>query len=285
MRTFFMPELGKAGVLTIAHRGARSMAPENTLRAIQKAHAVGADMCEVDVRLTADDVPVLIHDKLLERVSNIRDLPEFQDRRSKAVSALTLEEVMKLDCGSWFLGQDPFRCIRAGKITAAEQASYRGLPMATLEQALQLIKSNQWMINIELKDVGAKRNQVLVDRVCALIREMSLIRSVLISSLRFEILEAVRDQGTDFNVAFVDNVVHPQVLRRLQSIRATAYHPKHTLIRPDLIRTCQGEGIAVNVWTVNRMTDVRLLQAMGVDGVITDVPQRMQSLRVVPVAV
>ena len=52
MRTFFLPDQGKAGVLTIAHRGARSMAPENTLKAIQKAHEVGADMCEVDVRLT-----------------------------------------------------------------------------------------------------------------------------------------------------------------------------------------------------------------------------------------
>ena len=285
MRTFFLPQQGKTGVLTIAHRGARSMAPENTLKAIQKAHAVGADMCEIDVRLTADDMPVLIHDKVLERVSNIRELPCFQGRRSWAVGTMSLQELWQLDCGSWFLQQDPFRCIRAGRISETEQESYRGLPLATLEQALELIKENGWMINVELKDVGPKRNQVLVDRVCSLIRDMGLERRVLLSSLRFEILEAVRRTGLEFHLAFVDNVVHPQVLSRLQSIQATAYHPKHTLIRPDMIRACRGEGIAVNVWTVNRLTDLRLLQAMGVDGVITDVPQRMHNQRVVPAAV
>ncbi len=285
MRTFFLPDQGKTGVLTIAHRGARSIAPENTLRAIQKAHNVGADMCEVDVRLTADDVPVLIHDKALERVSNIRELPGFRHRRSWAVGSMTLHELHCLDCGSWFLHQDPFRCIRAGKLSPEDQASYNGLPLATLEQALELIKYHGWMLNIEVKDVGSKRNQVLVDRVCSMVKEMGLVRQVLISSLRFETLEAVRSKGPEFNLAFVDSVVHPQVLRRLQSIQATAYHPKHTLVRPDLIRSCRNQGIAVNVWTVNRMTDVRLLQAMGVDGIITDVPQRMHSLRVVPAAV
>lgn len=285
MRTFFMPEQGKSGVLSIAHRGARSLAPENTLQAIQKAHAVGADMCEVDVRLTADDVPVLIHDKVLERISNIREMSNFRNRRSWAVGALTYEELQQLDCGSWFLHQDPFRCIRAGKVSEAEKESYKGLHLAALEQALELIKTHGWMINIELKDVGPKRHQILVERTCSMVRDLELVNKVLFSSLRFATLEAVRDQGSDFHLAFVDNVVHPQVLRRLQSIRATAYHPKHTLVRPDVIRACRGAGIAVNVWTVNRMTDLRLLQAMGVDGVITDVPQRMCSLRVVPMAV
>ena len=280
-----MPEQGKPGVLSIAHRGARSLAPENTLQAIRKAHAVGANMSEVDVRLTADGVPVLLHDKVLERTSNIRDMSEFRNRRSWAVGALTYAELQDLDCGSWFLHQDPFRCIRAGKVSDAEQESYKGLHLSTLEQALELIKSQDWMINIELKDVGPKRHQILVERVCSMLRDMGLVNRVLISSLRFATLEAVRDQGKEFHLAFVDNVVHPQVLRRLLSIRATAYHPKHTLVRPDVIRSCRGEGIAVNVWTVNRMTDLRLLQAMGVDGVITDVPQRMHSMRVVPAAV
>jgi glycerophosphoryl diester phosphodiesterase len=285
MRTFFLPEEGKTGILTIAHRGARSMAPENTLQAIQKAHAVGADMCEVDVRLTADDVPVLIHDKILERVSNIRQVPGFRQRKSWAVGAMTLKELLELDCGSWFVDQDPFRCIRAGKIAPDELESYRGLPLTTLEQALRLVKTNAWKINLELKDVGSKRNQVLVDRVCSMIRDMDLTQQILISSLCFETLEAVRACGSQYHVSFVDNIVHPQVVRRLQSIQATTYHPKHTLVRPDLIRSCRGQGIAVNVWTVNRLTDVRLLQAMGVDGIITDLPQRMHSLRIVPVAV
>ncbi|MDZ7762425.1 MAG: glycerophosphodiester phosphodiesterase family protein [Desulfovermiculus sp.] len=285
MRTFFMPEQGKSRVLSIAHRGARSLAPENTLQAIRKAHAVGADMCEVDVRLTADDIPVLLHDKVLERISNIWDMPNFRNRRSWAVGALTYEELQQLDCGSWFLQQDPFRCIRGGKVSGAEQESYKGLQLATLEQALELIKAHDWMINIELKDVGPKRHQILVEQACSIVRDLGLVNRVLFSSLRFATLEAVRDQGADFHLAFVDNVVHPQVLRRLLSIRATAYHPKHTLVRPDIIRSCRGGGIAVNVWTVNRMTDLRLLQAMGVDGVITDVPQRMHSMRVVPAAV
>ena len=66
-------------VLNIAHRGARSLAPENTLAAAQKALELGADMWELDVAMTADGELIVIHDSTLERTSNARDV--FPDRQ------------------------------------------------------------------------------------------------------------------------------------------------------------------------------------------------------------
>jgi glycerophosphoryl diester phosphodiesterase len=87
--------------LCIAHRGARAFAPENTLEAIEKAAALGADMVEVDVQLTADGRLVVVHDDTLERCSNVAQV--FPSRAHDPVGSFTLEEVQQLDAGSWFV--------------------------------------------------------------------------------------------------------------------------------------------------------------------------------------
>jgi len=81
------PELPKLHTLNIAHRGARSLAPENTLAAARKALEVGADMWELDVRMTADGALILSHDSSLESTSNVKDV--FPDRRPWRIQDLT----------------------------------------------------------------------------------------------------------------------------------------------------------------------------------------------------
>ena len=92
--------------LNIAHRGASSLAPENTLAAARKALDLGADMWELDVQMTADGELVILHDNTLKRTSNVETI--FPVRRPWRVHQFNLNEIRQLDFGSWFEEQDPF---------------------------------------------------------------------------------------------------------------------------------------------------------------------------------
>ncbi len=91
----------KTRVINIAHRGARSLAPENTLAAARKALDAGADMWELDVCLSRDGELVVIHDSTLKRTSNVQEV--FPLRRPYHVHDFTLEELHRLDFGSWYV--------------------------------------------------------------------------------------------------------------------------------------------------------------------------------------
>ena len=101
--------------LNIAHRGNRSLAPENTLAAARKGLAAGADMWELDVAMSADGIPYLIHDDTLERTSNVAEI--FPERGPWPTHAFTLAELRQLDFGTWFNATDPFGQIDAGHVT------------------------------------------------------------------------------------------------------------------------------------------------------------------------
>src|SRR5512133_417819 len=157
--------------LNIAHRGARSLAPENTLAAARKALEIGADMWELDVAVTADGELVVLHDDTLERTSNVQEV--FPDRRPWAVYTFTLAELRKLDFGSWYNQKDPFKQIAQGAVTQAMQQSYVGEPIPTLEEALTFTKDNHWRVNVEIKDAtGTPGDKDVVEKVVALIDKL-----------------------------------------------------------------------------------------------------------------
>ena len=101
-------------VTNIAHRGARSIAPENTLLAAKRAYEIGADLWETDVTVTSDDHLILMHDNLLLRTTNVSRC--FPDRKDQPVHQFSLQEIRALDAGSWFLDQDPFGQIAANMV-------------------------------------------------------------------------------------------------------------------------------------------------------------------------
>src|SRR6056297_3325387 len=102
-------------MINIAHRGAGSIAPENTLIAARKAHALGADYWEFDVQLTGDHRLILMHDDTLERTTNVEEV--FPNRTSYRVGNFTLEEIRTLDAGSWFVNDDPFGEVEKGNVS------------------------------------------------------------------------------------------------------------------------------------------------------------------------
>ena len=117
------PFIDKRGPLVSAHRGFSKIAPENTIPALQAAFDAGADLAEIDVRMTADGAVVLMHDALVDRTTSGNGL----------VSALSLSEVKQLDAGSWF------------------ERSYAGTSVPTLDEVLDWSRGRLALL-IELKN-------------------------------------------------------------------------------------------------------------------------------------
>ncbi len=260
-------------VLIIAHRGARSLAPENTLMAAEIAYKVGADMWELDVAMTSDNELVVIHDDTLTRTSNAAEI--YPKKSPWNIHQFTLEELKGLDFGSWFLKEDPFETIKDGLISAEDQEKMKGLQIPTLKEALLFTRDNNWKVNIEIKDVtGTPGDATIVEQVVSLVEELGMQDSVIISSFNHTYLRRVKNINPELTTAPIvtEGVSDPVAL--LQDLDAQAYHPGLKRIG-DLskIALARAAGFDVNVWTVNEKEDMLKLIEAGASGLFTDFPQ------------
>ena len=261
--------------LNVAHRGARSLAPENTLAAAQKAYDAGADMWELDVAVTADGQLVVLHDDTLERTSDAAQV--YPDRRPWAVGAFTLDELHLLDFGSWFNRSDPFKQIAAGAVSEQDQQSYVGEKIPTLQEALAFTSEHDWRVNVEIKDAtGTPGDAIVVEKTVGLIREMQMEGRVIVSSFNHAYIQKVRQLDPGMRTAALVNTTVTDPVALLQQYDAQAFNPdlKHT--SPQQIAQLLQAGDEVYVWTVNDAGDIRTLAQAGATGIITDFPQRFE---------
>jgi glycerophosphoryl diester phosphodiesterase len=259
-------------VLNIAHRGARSLAPENTIAAARKAFELGADMWELDVAMSVDGELVVIHDDTLGRTSNASAI--YGTRKSLKVQNFTLEELRLLDFGSWFNNTDPFKQIRAGNVTQEEMHSYVGLTIPTLEEALVFTRENNWRINVEIKDLKDTRgDEFVVAKVVEMITKLDMVDQVLISSFQHHYISQVKDLNPEIQTGALIEWLDMEPLKTLTKTRANAYHPGARLINAKTIRQIREKGYDINVWTVNKEPSMRKLIKAGATGIITDFPQ------------
>ena len=259
--------------LNIAHRGFRSVAPENTLIAARKAHESGADMWELDVQLSRDGVPVVFHDDTMERTTDVTQRPEYEARRPWPVHAFDLSELKGLDAGSWFVNTDPFGRIAAGHVTSAELDSYIGEKIPTLEQALILTRDLNWRLNVEIKDLKDQPgHDQVVPLVVSMVNRLGMSGRVLYSSFN---PGYVRDLGRlapdNVRAVLVEDPVEDPV-GLVRGAEAQAYHPAAWVIDPSDIIGLKRQGVMVNVWTLNLEKDIRVFLDAGADGIITDFP-------------
>jgi glycerophosphoryl diester phosphodiesterase len=265
-------------VLNIAHRGASSLAPENTLAAAEKALAGGAEMWEVDVGLTADGQLILLHDDSLTRTSNVREL--FPDRQPWLLRQFSLAEIRQLDFGSWYVETDPFGQIAAGQVTATDLAAYAGEAAPTLAEALAFTRANNWRINIEIKDLsGTAGHAHVVEKLVQLVEQMKMVDRTLVSSFNHHYLQQLKALNPHLATAVLveEAVTEPQQL--LRRLAAQAYHPPAAAIEPQLVAALRRAGYEVDVWTVDEVDAMRQLIEAGVSGIITDFPHRLRQVR------
>ncbi len=276
-------------VAVIGHRGAASIAPENTLAAFRAAHKAGADMFELDVHLSADDILVVIHDDTLERTTDIEKYYSLWGLSGKVrVSSLTLAQLKQLDAGSWFVERDPFGTIRSGTVSGNGAEAFRGEPIPTLEETLRFVDETGFAVNVEIKQVPCFYEGI-AERTVALIAGMARRDLVLVSSFDHEICRRVKELAPDIEVAPLcgDRIAAPGVYVA-DLVGGKIYHPSKTALgcsdgRPIAglpvnagdIEAAHCRGVSVNVWTVNDRPTVERLILAGVDGIITDYPQNV----------
>ncbi len=259
--------------LIAAHRGARSLAPENTLAAARVALAAGAGMMEIDVRMCRNAELVLIHDPNLERTS---DAPvKFPDRSPWLVHDFTLEELRTLDFGSWFNDTDPFGQIAEGKISSPELVKYSGEPVMTLEEAILFTIRNDWLLNIEIKDLsGSAGHESIVEKVVTLVRSLGAVEKVIVSSFNRHYLALIRKFDREIKTGVLVDSVQSDPVELMLELDAFTYNPGLRAVRPWQIRRLKQKGFGVLVWVVNKPWLAGALFSMGADGIFTDFPQR-----------
>ncbi|MBI9088611.1 MAG: hypothetical protein JEZ12_05310 [Desulfobacterium sp.] len=262
----------------IAHRGARSVAPENTMAAVRKAFDFGADLLETDVGVTKDEQLILFHDNSLERTTDVEE--RFPDRASYLVTQFTLEEIRGLSAGAYFEKTDPYGEIAAGNVSREELAAYRDERVPTLEEALVFTKENHWQVNLELKDLpGAFAAFPLHRHTLAMIRQVGLtFDQYVISSFNHTWLEEIAAMEPRIEVQALQGR-KPGHLLDFEDFRFPVYNPRHTEIDGAMIKTLQEKQKKINLFTVNEPEEmIRFLKA-GVDGIITDFPQRLRAIQ------
>jgi glycerophosphoryl diester phosphodiesterase len=261
-------------VTVIAHRGARSLAPENTLAAARKAHAVGADLWETDVAVTADDRLVLMHDDSMMRTTDVAD--RFPDRVPAPFSTYTLAEIRTLDAGGWFERDDPFGQVAAGAVEGSELLAYLGEKVPTLREAFELTLELDWFLNLELKAQPKPKDTFdVVGAVLALADEVGIGPDhLLFSSARHAWLKALKRRRPDFEVQAILGLFPGDPIDFSDPFFGT-FNPRITRISMELIEEQLARGIRLNPYTVNEPEEMERLTKMGITGLISDFPQRV----------
>ena len=268
-------------ILNIAHRGARSLAPENTLAAARKGLEVGADMWELDIQMTADEELIVIHDNTLKRTSNVRQV--FPKRKPWLVHEFTLDEIRLLDFGSWFRKKDPFGQISAGMVPESDLASYVHQQAPTLREALSFTQEHSWSVNLEIKDLSGNADpHQVAKKILALVEDLEMLDSVLISSSNQDYLAKLREIHPHIATGVLVSKPHPHPEKLLRQLGAQAYHPRLSGFRPADIALLRPQGFRVHVWTVNDRKTMERLVRDGVDGIFTDFPQLLSSVLASP---
>lgn len=260
-----------------AHRGARSIAPENTLLAFELAQRCGAHLLETDVQMTADEQLLLFHDRGLKRTTNVTDHPFFTGRTRKALASFTCQELQSLNAGTWFLDKDPYSTVSRGIVDATTRDRIGTQKIPLLRDLLQLCRAHSFPVNLEIKrklplQRARRRIEVLLDLLVA----TDCQSLVLVSSFDHNELRWLKQMCPQVSTAALTEIVHPDnLLDYLKSLRVEAYHPAEKLVDAGLVSLLGVHGIRVNTWTVNDEQRFAELAQMGVTFICSDWPQFM----------
>ena len=264
--------------LVIAHRGARSLAPENTLAAAQAARSLGADLWEFDIEATRDGELVLLHDGTLARTTDAA--LRFPDRSPWRAADLTYEEIQTLDAGSWFLKTDPFGTLASGAVPATQTKEFPGQRVPTLREALAWTRDAGLGADIELKGNGASagtgRASQTVEEAVALVRELGLECRAFVSSFDRGMIAHLKAIAPEVAGILLFHSLPENPPAVLEEIGADGAALSLPAFDEQATRCLAADGYGVYVWTVNGPEDLaRLARNPLVSGVITDWPQRL----------
>lgn len=229
--------------LILAHRGYSSKYPENTFRAFLEAEAVGADGLELDVQLTKDGVPVVIHDEKVDRTTDGKGF----------VKDFTAEEIRKLNAGH-----------HAKSLEQKEKIPF-------LEEVFEWLTENPLVCNVEFKN-GVVPYNGMEEKVITLIRQYRLEKRIILSSFNHYSIVHATSIAPEIETAplLAEGLYMPWIYA--QSIRSGGFHP-HFRAAPDvIIEQAMKAGVAVRPYTVNKESEIERLLRVNCSAIITDYP-------------
>lgn len=252
------------GTLVLAHQGGDGLWPSNTLASFEGAAALGADVLELDVHLTVDGHFVVIHDDTLDRTTD----------GTGPVAERTLAELQELDAGYDWVPAEP-----AGAGAAETPYRGRGIALPTLAEVLTAFPSSAVNVEIKQDDVEVAR------ALCTELRDQLATERVMVGSFHADALRAFRDACPEVATSASPREVLTFFLlarARLQAVTSPPFEALQvptersglTVVTPHFVKAAHARGVQVHVWTIDDVPTMERLVAMGVDGIITDRPDR-----------
>jgi len=231
-------------VLAIAHRGASGYAPENTIAAFRRAVSQGISFIETDLHLTRDAHFVAIHDEKVDRTTSGHG----------EVHQMTLAEIRRLDAGSWFASE------------------FSGERVPTLVEILEFSRKHDVVFYLELKPNGFWGGE---HALISNLRESGEIPRVVVISFDPGILAGLRKIEPTLMTGLLHDGQIVDPFAKALEIGARQLAVQGDLVTPNFLKEAHKRDLQVVCWTVNSPAHMRSLQAAGVDGIMSDYPDRL----------
>lgn len=244
----------------IAHRGASGLAPENTLGAFKIAVELGADMIELDIRPTKDQKAIVFHDKKLNRTTPINGV----------VQNHYLNELKRIDAGSWFNKKD-----------------HQSETIPTLDETIDFLKGKSEML-VEIKSERRQIENEFLHKLIKLIEKHDARDEIIIQSFDSKILKRFYTLYPNYRfqklivwkVPFLKVQFDQRLMLEniLKNPHYESINVDHRYVTPNLVRKIHRHNKKIYCWTVNQQLRMFRLMNMGVDGIITNYPNKLKQL-------
>ncbi len=235
----------KSKPLVIAHRGYSGKYPENTFAAFQAAIDFGADMIELDVHLTKDGALLVTHDFELGRNCATRG----------TLFDFTSKELRRIDAGSWFA------------------PGFNGERFPVLGEVLGMAKGKV-QLNVEIKEETLQSESAynaMAEKILMLLSQHGMLNQVVVSSFDWKVLQLLRGSNGNVRLGLLNHEPTSGLHWDLaKTIGAYSYHPNFAQLTEEHVREMHTHGLKVFAYTANTEAEFRRLNALGVDGIITN---------------
>jgi len=247
----------KSDIKIIAHRGGSNLAPENTMAAFQNALNLGVDMIEIDIEQTIDSVVVVIHDTKVDRTTNGKG----------KVDSLTYSYIKTLDAGSWY------------------DSRFKGEKISTLEEVLQAVNGKATVL-IEIKS-GDELYPGIEKRTVEAIQHFNAHSWTIVQSFNKKTVERVKilDNkivtyyllGRNF-MSYYHSLQAKIKKNKIQEFLYDGIAVHYSMLNAASVDSVKQMGLGVFTWTVDEEDDMTKMIEFGVDGIITDSPDKLIGL-------
>jgi len=249
--------------LVMAHQGGNGLWPDNTLYAFEHAVALGVDVLEMDIHTTADGVPVVMHDDTVDRTTN----------GTGPILSFTLAELKELDAGHRWTSDD------------GQTFPYRGQGITAPSLEEVFVAFPGMPMNIEIKQAEPS----MVATFCQFIRDHNRADQVLVASFHEETIAEFREECPEVATSggkselvmlfvlskpFAEAIWSPPA----SAAQVPEYEGSLHVLTPRFINAAHHRGLEVHAWTINDEDDMQRMIDLGVDGIITDYPDRLLAL-------